>query len=63
MKNERGAGRKPKLDKKVQVGGKMNPELAQWAKQNGGFRIVETAVEIYKNQLEKQSCTHQTTTQ
>lgn len=52
MKNERNAGRKPKPDKKVQVGGKMNPDLAVWVKLNGGFPMVEKAVELYKNQIE-----------
>ena len=52
MKNERGAGRKPKPDKKVQVGGKMNPDLAAWVKLNGGFPTVEKAVEFYRKSIE-----------
>lgn len=42
----------PKADKKVQVGGKMKPDLAEWVKQNGGFPTVEKAVELYKKSIE-----------
>jgi hypothetical protein len=42
----------PRTDKKVQVGGKMKPDLAEWVKQNGGFPTVEKAVELYKKSIE-----------
>ena len=48
----KGKWKNPRTDKKVQVGGKMNPELAEWVKQNGGFPTVEKAVELYKKMIE-----------
>lgn len=48
----KGKWKNPRIDKKVQVGGKMNPELATWVSQNGGFSTVEKAVELYKKSIE-----------
>jgi len=48
----KGKWKTPKPDKKVQVGGKMNPDLAVWVKQNGGFPMVEKTVELYKKSIE-----------
>lgn len=49
----KGKWKNPKPDKKVQVGGKMNPDLAEWVKQNGGFPTVEKAVELYRKMIEE----------
>jgi hypothetical protein len=46
------AGRPKMPDKKVFYGGRMKPNLIEWAKNNGGFSTVEKAVELYKNQIE-----------
>ena len=57
----KGKWKTPKTDKKVQVGGKMNPDLAAWVKLNGGFPMVEKAVELYKNQIEDSKMSIQNT--
>lgn len=48
----KGKWKNPRTDKKVQVGGKMNPVLAEWVSKNGGFRTVEKAVELYRKSIE-----------
>lgn len=40
-------------NKKIQIGGKMTPDLVKWVKVNGGFKIVEVAVREYKQKTEE----------